>query len=419
MMGTHRAAGSRGAPTPFNSHPPAVTNSTPRRLGDGLLVSVLVLTTISFSWKFGGFHLGVAEIFLALAAVVLVPVLIKNPLPAGYLAFAYLYFTWCVTSQFWTEDNRASLGPMIQYIQFILIATLVFSTASSEQSVARCLRGYIAASCLLATAVVIYAAKSGSFSYVYFLDYQKNLLGAIVGNSIPLIVALMTLPRNRPWLLRAALVLNICVLFMSTSRGSMIGAVVGTVITLALCNQLRRSVQILATGAVVFFLYITYLAPGYTQGLTDFSRESSAYSRIVIFKDAIEQIRDNFFLGSGIGSYHIELPHIGFSQDDPSNLFLLTMVEVGVIGTFFFVGILGAIASRALRNRELFRADPAKRALSAGLAGAFASHLAHIQMDVSWVRGAGTFMFACVGLMFALARLATDDGRNERSSPAV
>lgn len=394
---------------------------------DWALVVLLVMTTVSLT-------LSVSDIPFGLGDLLLVPIVVfsfnrisKVSLPFSYGIAVFAYLFWCLLSEYWVTNFRNSLPSVIQYMQFMLVTVAVFSTVSSLRAVTYCIRAYVLAASALSASVIVYAFATGTFYYVYFLNYQKNYLGSIVGNALPLIVGLTVLPWRRKWMVWAAMLLNLSALLLSTSRGAMVGAIIGSIIVLALCGQLRRSVALFVGGFGVFSAYSNYLAPNYADSVTDFSSGSSAYSRVTIFNDAMDKIDERWMAGSGIGSYHIAIPSIGFSQDDPNNVFLLNMAEVGFVGTVLFSIMILAIVGQWFRNRRHFRGvAPAYGVVSASLAGGFASHFAHIQSDVSWVRGTGTFMFACVGLLFALPRLWRQESASApsravtpRSTPTV
>lgn len=375
---------------------------------DVLLAVILGLTTIDLSIQVGGFPLGLGDALLipVLFALLLSPA--RATMPWVYTAFVWAYLLWCVLTLFWSADTRQALGPLLQYIEFFFLVPLAFSHVRNLRGALTIVRAYVLCTSVLSLAVIVYASTTATFSHVYFLNYQKNLLGAITGNALPLIIGLLVIGGARRWTTWVALILTVAALLLSSSRGAMLGALIGLAVFLLLTRRVRYGLVLGLVGLTMFFVYITWISPEATVPLTDFSPDSSAYSRLIIFSDAMRVISESPVVGHGVGSYLIEIPSIGFSQRDPSNVFLLTLAEGGLVGLALFVGILVAIASLAKRNATAFRDRPQFLALSAALAGGFASHLAHIQLDVSWVRGTGTFVFACVGLMMKLRSIAED-----------
>lgn len=372
---------------------------------DVLLAIIIGLSCVDISVQVAGFPLGLGD---ALLFPVLFIVLLAPGRPAMtplYAATVSAYLLWSILALGWTNDRSSSLGPLLQYVEFFLLVPLAFSCARNMRGVVAIVRFYVICASTLSLAVLIYAVVNGSFSYVYFLNYQKNYLGAITGNALPLIIGLLVLSTRRRWIW-VALALNVATLLLSSSRGSMLGAIIGIAVFLLLIRRIWYGLFIGLGGWAVYHVYTTWIAPEAASSLVDFSADSSAGSRLIIFEDAMRVFAQSPYVGHGVGSYLINIPSINFQQRDPSNVFLLNMVEVGVVGLCLFIVLLIAVGAVAVRNCRRLREHTAAFTISAALAGGFAAHLAHIQIDVSWVRGTGTFMFACVGLLLAVAQIS-------------
>lgn len=366
----------------------------------------MALTALSVTFQVGRVPFGVGDVLIVLVVIVMGSEITgRARVPGGYLAAVYCYLTWAVVTCFWVADLGPAVATLVQYTQFMLVTVVAFSAVSSLPSLIRCVEVYVWAATTLAVVVLVYAVSQGTYSYVYFLNYQKNYTGAIVGNALPLILGLTAIRADRrKWLLFAFLV-NLGVLMITTSRGSWFATVVGVSVFLFLCRRTGRILTFALGSGIAAWSYVNWVAPDALRIITDFTERSSAYSRVIIYNDVRRFISEHFFLGSGLRSYRIEIPEINFAQDDPSNLVLLNMAEVGLVGTVLFATMLVAIYRVALRNRTAFAGDRMPLHLSAALCGAFSCHIAHSLLDVSWVRGAGTFAFACVGLLFAVSRL--------------
>jgi O-antigen ligase len=375
--------------------------------GDMLLGLALALTTVDLSLEVAGLHVGLGDVaFIPIALYVFLSPA-RNTLSVGYVAVASCYLLWSVCSLAWSRVPGQAVGPLLQYIEFFAIVPLAFSSARNVRGIVVVLRFYVTCAAVLAAAVIVYAVATGTYSYVYFLNYQKNYLGAILGNAIPLILGLLAISRRRGWLVVAAL-LTTSGLLLSSSRGSMLGAVIGVAVFLVLIHRLRYGFALGALGLVVYVVYSTWIAPNANDTLTNFGADSSAGSRFFIWSDALRAASEAPVVGHGVGSYLIRIPSIGFEQADPSNVFLLNLVEVGAVGLVLFSILLLSVAARVISNSlRLPRGDRAF-VLSAAAAGAFAAHLTHIQLDVSWVRGTGTFAFAMVGVIYAITKLSRD-----------
>jgi hypothetical protein len=390
---------------------------------DVCLAVLLAFTVSSVTFTGGGVHAGVGDLLLVPFTILLIPLILKrNRLPRSYLFVATAYLGFCALSLAWTAHTSSAIGKLVQYSEFMWIVPLVFAYASSVRGVALCLKAYIYASTLIATAAILYGIATRRFEDLFFLNYQKNYLGAVVGNSIPLIAGYASTHEISRRRIGICLGLNVVALLMSTSRGAMLGAGVGLGVVLLTTGHWRQAIAWAATIGAIYLVFTSFVASGYGSNITNASTTSSAYSRVIIYQDAELAISGHALLGSGLNSFFVDLPQISFEQNDPNNVFLLNLLEVGVVGTVLFVALIGVVFALGFGNAARFRGDPTYRYLNAAFLGGFASELAHIQVDVSWVRGTGTYMFACAGLVMALRRLYTADVTlvaNRNASPIL
>lgn len=372
---------------------------------DVLLAVIFGLTTIDLSFRLAGRPVGIGDLILIPVFLIVILSPDSGRLPAGYIISTLMYLAWCVMTLGWTADLSAALGPVIQYVAFFLLVPLVFCRVRTMAGLSLVIRVYLVCATFVGIAVLGYATATGTFSYVYFLNYQKNYLGAVMGNAIPLLLAMLVVTGKRRWLVQIALGVCGMTLIMSSSRGSWLGAIVGVVVFLILSKRVKQGAAMGALGLGAYWVYFKFIAPEAGESLLDFSESSSAYSRLTIYQEAERFIAQSPWVGQGPGSFVVRIPSIGFEQSDPSNVFLLNLAEFGVVGLVLFLAIGLFVVQAAIRNAIMLNGDPRLRVLSAGLAGAAMSHFAHIQIDVSWVRGTGTFFFACIGMMMKLPAL--------------
>lgn len=376
---------------------------------DVLLAILLASTVLSFTFEIAGRPISLTELIIipVLFALLFSPE--RAQLPHAFFGTTLIYLLWCTLALGWSDDFTQSVGTLIQYVEFFLLVPLAFMYVRTLRGVVAILNTYLIAATLLSLMAVGFAIATRTFSYLYFLDYQKNALGAITANAIMVSVGLMILSAGaRRWYV-IALLANAGALFFSSSRGSMLGVVAGLIVFLLLIRRIRYGIVLTIFGGALVWVYTAFIDPEASTTLTDFSADSSAGSRWAIWDHAAEFIAQSPMVGHGVGTYSIRIPSIGFQQADPSNVFLLNLAEVGVVGLVIFCILLLVITVHAIRNARIFRENWAYLILSAGLMAAFASHIAHIQIDVAWVRGTGVFAFACVGLLFKLRQLHVRD----------
>lgn len=371
-----------------------------------------VLLAVLFGLTIGDISVFVLGRQVSIGDILLIPVLLilimspqRTRLPPSFLLFSLAYLLWATLALGWSEDLGNSIPVLMQYIEFFFLVPLAFIHVRNLRGLVAIMNFFVLLVSSLSVMVIAYAVMMETYSYVYFLNYQKNLLGAVTGKAIPLIVGLLLLsggPRKRYWF--ALAVTSAAVLF-SSSRGAMIGVIVGMAVFFLLIRRVRYGFVMAGLGTAAVFAYLRWLDPTAAEPLRDLSRGSSAGSRWLIYDHALKFITESPFIGHGVGSYYIEIPTIGFRQRDPSNLILLNLAEVGIVGLTLFLALLLVIARVMIRNARIFANDPLFAVLSASLSAAFVTHLAHIQVDVSWVRGTGFYTFACVGMLLRLEHL--------------
>ena len=264
---------------------------------------------------------------------------------------------------------------------------------------------YIATASILSIIAILYSLQNGYNGQLYILGFHKNALGLVIGYSIPIILGFYELNKNKAKYKKIfipLIILNTVALLLTFSRGSMLGAVSSCIILFMFMNKSKSIVIISIIIYIVSIILLNILPSNILDLFFDFSQNSSAYSRVLIFTDAIYKIKQNLWLGSGIGSYFIRLPAINFSQDDPNNVLLLNLLELGIVGLIIFILLNIYIYYYAVKNMRLFKFDKELFALNAIFISAFTARLVHVQVDVMWVRGNSLFMFAMVGMLFAL-----------------
>lgn len=379
-----------------------------KSLYDHLIVPFMASTIFVQSSVIGGFNVSISDVYLGFIALLLIPANKgKLDLPMKYLFFIGVYLAYCVMSFGWADDWTKSIPRFIQFVEFMVIGVIIMYNISKVKTFVKLLDTFIVVSTLIALAAFFSAMASGFSGPLYVFGFHKNALGAFIGNSIPVIYGVMLykageLTNKGKFFYRTALVLNIFVLLFSQSRGSMLGAFVGIAVLLFLSNRLKKAIPLLVGAALCFWVFVTYIAPDYTDRLTEFGANSSAYSRVMLYEHVMAEIRERPWFGHGITNYSVYLPKIDFLQDDPNNFFLLTLVELGIVGTALFTLLLVYFGIVAIKNKARLKNDPKLLILSAIGFSAFISQFAHNQVDVSWVRGTGMFMFLGIGMMLVM-----------------
>jgi O-antigen ligase len=239
--------------------------------------------------------------------------------------------------------------------------------------------------------------------------------GCVIAMALPLALHAarfdVTRSRFRRWLPVAMIAIGIPV---AVSRSAILGAAVaGFVVFLGLDPRLRPK----ALTAVAGFLALVYATtPGLLGTLRGFFLSTGSDSRINDYGPALAHIRQSVWFGHGPGTF------IGDSDTNNvlDNQYLLTLIEVGVIGLVVVLVYLLATAflGRGARRRS---SDPATRDLgqafaAASLAGAVTAYTFDA-FSFRMFAGVLPLCLGMAGVLWATTRAGERSGEDE--SPAV
>jgi O-antigen ligase len=248
---------------------------------------------------------------------------------------------------------------------------------------------------------------------------DPNVLGSLL-----ILVTTLTagqLFAQKPLLPRAllsAITLTNCVcLYLTYSRGSMLGLAVGLGV-LALVRY-RRLIPVMALAALLLLLlpqtqsYVQHLMEGLQQ------QDLATQMRLGEYKDALLLIRRHPWIGVGfVGTPEGSL-YIGVS-----NVYLLMAEEMGVIGLGVFLAILAVFFSQMRRAWKQMDRLSAMADLTLGFTAAIAGMLVgglldHYFFNLDFPHSVAIF-WLFLGLAVASARFGTQAGpRQSRGIPPV
>lgn len=139
---------------------------------------------------------------------------------------------------------------------------------------------------------------------------------------------------------------------LSFSRGGYVGLLAGGIFFLFVSGALSYWSQRQKMGVfflIPFLVTAIFLSPFGTRFLSSFSHtDGSNVERLRLWEEAVIHIGERPFFGVGLGNYPL-LVKPGASYREPiyaHNLFLDIAVEVGVVGLFFFLGMLVLSSAR-------------------------------------------------------------------------
>lgn len=323
------------------------------------------------------------------------------------LAPALIFIAANAASLAWTVAPAQTVETVVQMVEIVLVIPLAF--ASLPRSIAAIRRGelfFVGVTCALALVTLAYFAPrvaAGDVSAQYLPGLHKNALGSFLAAGLVLAYTLW-LHDRRPGVravLGIAMLVELAGMFAAASRGALIGAAIAIVVVSAMMRRGRLlAVAVSAVGAAAFLMW-------FAPELSPAERAAGAYAsedvRGFAWDNAIDKIEDRPLLGSGAGTYDDFIPEFGIGLIDPTNIFLLTGAELGMLGLAGLLFLLWRFARLFVAARRL----PGDASVTAVAAGAVTlAMLVHFQVDVTWARGSASIAFAGVGLLLAATRLA-------------
>ncbi|MBD3349127.1 MAG: hypothetical protein GF400_08035 [Candidatus Eisenbacteria bacterium] len=218
-------------------------------------------------------------------------------------------------------------------------------------------------------------------------------------------------------LLGLSLGLSVLVLFMTKSRGPVLGAAAGAITALGLGFR-RRRVPALATALIVACAAVFGLSnPGSRLVKEGVLHSRSAENRLKTWRASADFISERPLLGHGAGSFaslNIRFTdEVGVEwEQNAHNVLLHELVETGVLGAFALVGFVVFGLRDIVRavRRSRWRLD---RAISAGSLAGVVSLLVCGLFSVSTDAEPGILFFALMALGASAPGAAGEDSEDD------
>lgn len=211
---------------------------------------------------------------------------------------------------------------------------------------------------------------------LYYPLGNPNILAGFLVITIPLIIRTVGIVRCR-FLLVILLLVSFITLYLTHSRGGILGVVVAILVLFFInISSIRQSNKIIFTlilclviGIVLVMIY-----------LFTFLWFHALFSRVEIWKFSFKMFLDNPILGIGLGSY----PNVYFGYKGTStwhlhshNIFIQCACELGIIGLVSFVWLLVALFKENFTKMT----NSYEKIIREGLLGSLIGFLIHSQVD--------------------------------------
>jgi O-antigen/teichoic acid export membrane protein/O-antigen ligase len=337
-----------------------------------LLLPVLTSTVFLELISVGGVRISrvVAPIALVVVAIALL---------RGYqfatgppLLWATLYSTWAIASGMWTVDMGATVHQLLS-LAIALTYMAAFATLLRGQRDFKVLLWIIApVSALLGVLSILAFTSHPILGFTTQAGRAQGATGdpnffataQLVALPLILVLAVHTESVWRRAVLSGALILNIASVFSTVSRGGTIQLFVIAALLLFLPAETifrsRRQKAIVLIVLVVGggFFFQRYSAALTPRLLTIFQSDQTGSGRKEFWAAAEHSISQRPIFGLGYGGFgvtsnelmldtpDIDLSHWTFRPNgsEAHNAFLGTTADLGYVGLFFFVGMLGSTA---------------------------------------------------------------------------
>ena len=302
-------------------------------------------------------------------------------------------------STLWAEDAAVAESGTWRLVQMLLLLFLVFAAVRDRTSLLLFAWAFIGGAVLTTLVALAGGGGAGGGSTVRFGGYlgNPNNLAAALLPALAL-CGFMFLGSRRSLerlLLAACGGVLLVALFLSESRGGLVGLAVAVVAAIALAGPARR--RVLAVVLVLLVFAAGYFAIAASSGtrhrVTSFSAAEST-GRVDLWNVGIRMFERHPVEGVGLDNFTVLAPRYierGFSVERADlilkrtgtavhNTYLNVLAELGVVGEVVFLGLVVAIlgaalgAVRALARSADRETELLARGLLAGTAGMLAAY---------------------------------------------
>lgn len=328
------------------------------------------------------------------------PVLLRDHPLLSYAVISLCGFA--VASMLWAPDVEIARFNALRLVQVVVFFFIVYTALRERKHVRWLVLAFVSGASLTALVGLGGATSAESFdsgqetSRLVGQIGDPNELAAILVPALAFVLFSLAAFRSPllRWLLSTFAIVLATALFLTESRGGLVGLFVMSVAAVAFAGRFRpRAVAAVLTMAALGVSYYTLVAPPQSlQRITNFAAEGGT-GRTDLWSIALEVAEDHPIAGVGIGNFVVVEPSyaardIAISQvrlvvDKPKiahNMYLQVLSELGLIGLTLFLVILATsltLAWRAVRTFARagdFELEMIARGVIVGLVGMLAAY---------------------------------------------
>jgi O-antigen ligase len=296
--------------------------------------------------------------------------------PRGLLLVVAVFIVWLALSMLWAERPGASFAALPPFVAAALMFTVLMTLDMTPQQIRLIAFSFIAGVTLSVTIGLIGGVQPPSGDSAIADDGRlrgglddPNYLAAGIVPSIVMAAGLVPGLRNIAWRMALA---GMCVILLvglaaTESRGGLLAAIFATVASVFVAKRSRAVViALIAIGIGCVAIYFASTPDAWNR-VTHTADKGNGRSSLWIVAGRIWQ--DHPVAGVGLDNYRAyapryvtgpgELTFVNFIAERPHvvhNVYLQTLVEVGLIGLGLFLAVIVASLAAAMRAARRFEA---------------------------------------------------------------
>lgn len=341
----------------------------------------------------------------------LIPWLIKsishhNPIKLPSVLFMNSLFLIVIILSLIGEVNlKIAIKEIVQYGIFAyLYPIFLFNSIDSQKQIEETLSILTIGTALLGITVASLSLVFGNATG-FFLGFHKNALGGLMALPMPyIIMKALTEPKKR-WQL--SFLANGIGLLLSFSRGAWVGVFCGMSLVIFLLQKKHLFKFIIPLTLISILAF--YTVSSHKENILS---NHTMNIRQIYWGMALKGFSDKPWLGYGYSNFKSisekYAPSPMYLTDDPHNVCLRMLAEIGVIGFAAFLLLIGYFFFKAFSALKRIKNEN-KKLIITGLIGGVLAYCIHGQFDVFWVRGTGTLFWIFISLLFVLLEKPLDE----------
>ncbi len=273
-------------------------------------------------------------------------------------AAALLFVAWSGINLFLYHSVLGSIPhKYVTYVQLGLVLLMMWELAPSRRAVMGLLSAYVLGSAIAAFSTIMVARSEFGILHRFAAEgFDPNDLAMILALALPMAwyFGMTTRQPFMRWVYRGYLPVGLLAIALTGSRGGLVASMVGlTIVPLTMTRltpgRLTAGITVLALSGGFAIWYapktvISRLATTRTE-----VEQGSLNGRLGIWKAGVTALLSRPVAGHGVGGFPEAVEPILGAPRVAHNSYLSVLVEEGIIGFLFFMGMLLAVFRAILR----------------------------------------------------------------------